>query len=414
MNDMPMLMLIFITQLFITYTLWRFIRKIIWNKSLEWNHCVSLLFFFISHSMLFIFAYDQWFYYLFLAMIIILFSALQCGSKKQKLLFFIVFYSLFAFAKMIFYVEGDGNYLLTTGVLISWFLLEAELIIETMISKYRQTQKNSEWYALCFVPIVTFVAIIMLESYVSLEMNMKIMIIIFAYWLNIFIFYFYETMLGYYQEILENHQVIFQQKLYETRMENMVKNEKEMSAFRHDLKNHLFALNILADQGETKKIKDYLQEMDIELSKSSLKRFSKNKDIDMLLNYFVNKVHAEGASLNVTVDLPLELQWNMYDLNIILGNLIDNAIDAVGKVPDKEIHFYMKFQKGILKIKVENVYDGLCLIEDGRYLTTKNDILGTHGYGLDNVKKIVEKYSGTMDIESSNCRFIVKILLFQK
>lgn len=414
MNDMPMIMLILITQLFIAYTLWRFIRKIIWNKSLEWTHCVSLVFFFISHSIIFIFAYDQWFYYLFLAIIMILFSVLQCGSKKQKLLFFISLFGIYAFAKIIFFVEGEGNYLLTTGVLIAWFLFETELIIETMVSKYHKIQKNSEWYVLCFIPIATFIAIIMVESYILLEMNMKIMIIIFAYWLNIFIFYFYETMLGYYQEILENHQVIFQQKLYETRMENMIKNEKEMSAFRHDLKNHLFALNILADQGETDKIKSYLREMDVELSKSSLKRFSKSKDIDMLLNYFVNKVYAEDATLKVIVDLPSDFQWNMYDLNIILGNLIDNAIDAVQKVSDKEIQLHVKFQKGIFKIKIENVYDGICNIAEGRYLTTKNGISETHGYGLDNVKKIVEKYSGTMDIDSSNYRFLVKILLFQK
>lgn len=413
MNNMPTVMLNLISQLFITYTFWRLIRKVLWNKALEWKHYAALITFFVGHSVIFTVWKTEWFYYFFLAVLLLFFALLQNGNLKCKLSYFLITYVLCTFGKLIFTIEGNENYLLSTGVLLAWFLFESELIVETMICKQRKTPKNTEWYALCFVPVITYIAIVAIEFYMPLELNMKIMLVIFSYWLNVFIFYFYETMLGYYEEILENHQVIFQQKLYETRMENLIKNEKEMSAFRHDLKNHLFALNIMANQGETEKIKAYLQDMDIELSKSSLKRFSSNKDIDMLLNYFVNKAQSANVILSITADLPADLQWNMYDLNIILSNLIDNALEAVEKISEKEIRLHIKYQKGILKLKIENVYDGICQIEEGRYLTTKDEKTGIHGYGLGNVRKIVEKYSGTMDIESSDYLFVVKILLFQ-
>ena len=218
----------------------------------------------------------------------------------------------------------------------------------------------------------------------------------------------------FYQEVLENHQIIFQKKIYETRMEHVEKMEKQMSAFRHDLKNHLFALNIMAEENDIEQIKKYLQEMDDSLSRSVTRNYTENKAFDMLLNYFMIKANSADVIIRLTASIPKDLDWNMYDLNIVLGNLIDNAIEGVTYVVEKVIDLNIKYHKGILMIKVENNYNSELKIQEGRYLTTKENHSEEHGFGLENVSKVVEKYSGTMEIHSENNRFKVKLLLYQK
>lgn len=414
MNEVQEIMMILIAQVFLAYVLWRFIRKIIYGQALVLKQYIGIILFSIGHAIVTILKPDIILYVLIIIVLAILLTIIQDISLKMKIVFASILVGLFCMGKFIFTIDGINNYLLTAGILMSLFIFESELIIETAACQLKRHPKSSEWYALCLIPIVSFVLLTVLEFYIELNVEIRIMAVIFTYWLNIFIFYFYETMLGYYQEVLDNHQTMFQQKLFETRMEHLYKVEKQMSAFRHDLKNHLFALNIMADQGETDKIKEYLQEMDIELLQSSVKSYTQNKNIDMLLNYFTSKAELSDAKLNIVTEIPPTMDWNIYDLNILLGNLIDNAIEAVSKTEDKNIDLELKFQRGLLKLKIQNPFNVECKIEDGRYVTTKEKEPENHGFGLENVSNIVDKYAGTMEISSENHRFDVKILLYQK
>ena len=88
MNNMPTVMLNLISQLFITYTFWRLIRKVLWNKALEWKHYAALITFFVGHSVIFFVWKTEWFYYFFLAVLLLFFALLQNGNLKCKLSYF--------------------------------------------------------------------------------------------------------------------------------------------------------------------------------------------------------------------------------------------------------------------------------------------------------------------------------------
>jgi sensor histidine kinase regulating citrate/malate metabolism len=107
------------------------------------------------------------------------------------------------------------------------------------------------------------------------------------------------------------------------------------------------------------------------------------------------------------------------DVVTILGNLLDNAFDAVAKVEDKMIKLDVESSKGSLYIKIDNTFDGEVKYADGadnaeeldRVIVSRKTASG-HGYGLSNIRKSVEKYDGHMDVSHEGNIFSVGILLY--
>ena len=91
-----------------------------------------------------------------------------------------------------------------------------------------------------------------------------------------------------------------------------------------------------------------------------------------------------------------------FDINVILGNLLENAIEAAGKTENKYLSVHIKLKRGILKVKIENSFESCILCEEQNrketILKTTKPFTEQHGIGLKNVKKIVEKYNGTMAV----------------
>lgn len=118
-----------------------------------------------------------------------------------------------------------------------------------------------------------------------------------------------------------------------------------------------------------------------------------------------------GIRIEADVKIPEELELSIYDMNIILTNLLDNSMEAVKSVEDKRIGIYIVYNKNRLQIKIDNLFEGERIKEKGHYVTTKADREG-HGYGLKNVAKIVKKYDGIFEIREEGDRFTVEIVLF--
>ena len=99
--------------------------------------------------------------------------------------------------------------------------------------------------------------------------------------------------------------------------------------------------------------------------------------------------------------------------SIIVGNLMDNAIRGAVASDERRLSFQMYYGKGIMNIQIENSIKDTPKVQNGIYLTTKSRKEG-HGIGLQNVKLVVEKYHGQMEICHTEKSFQVKILLYMK
>lgn len=96
-----------------------------------------------------------------------------------------------------------------------------------------------------------------------------------------------------------------------------------------------------------------------------------------------------------------------------MGNLMDNAIRGTAASDERRLSFQMYYGKGIMNIQIENSIKDTPKVRNGIYLTTKSRKEG-HGIGLQNVKLVVEKYHGQMEICHTEKSFQVKILLYMK
>ncbi|NLI89994.1 MAG: sensor histidine kinase [Epulopiscium sp.] len=111
------------------------------------------------------------------------------------------------------------------------------------------------------------------------------------------------------------------------------------------------------------------------------------------------------------MDIPKEINIPFFDITVVLGNLLDNAIEAVGKIEeDKYINIKLEYREGKFILEIKNSFNGVIIKEDDTICTSNLD-KENHGIGLKSVKSVVEKYNGIMEIEYDESNFSVKVCI---
>ncbi|MCM1488501.1 MAG: ATP-binding protein, partial [Firmicutes bacterium] len=137
-------------------------------------------------------------------------------------------------------------------------------------------------------------------------------------------------------------------------------------------------------------------------------------EIDGLLNFKFYPALEEGTKINAKVTLPLNMTFPSFDLTVILGNLIDNALEAIALVEEnKFIDFKMNYSKGMMVIKISNPYKNALNMENGKLITSKKDKTN-HGLGLKSINEILKRYNGITEIETDENTFTITAALYLK
>lgn len=136
--------------------------------------------------------------------------------------------------------------------------------------------------------------------------------------------------------------------------------------------------------------------------------------IDFLLNNAKQRAEALQAKFFLEIDL-LELPMAEYDIFYVLGNLLDNAIEAIEKCDedDRYINVKMINPNNMFQLYIENSYRVEPQKKGKRFLSTKENEESEHGWGIENVREIVERYKGMLDISYHNQRFQVDLVILK-
>ena len=136
--------------------------------------------------------------------------------------------------------------------------------------------------------------------------------------------------------------------------------------------------------------------------------------IDFLLNKAKQRAETLQANFYLEIDL-LELPMAEYDIFYVLGNLLDNAIEAIEKcdADNRYINIKMKNRNSMFRLYIENSYKLEPQRKGKRFLSTKENEKSEHGWGIENVREIVERYKGMLDINYQNQRFQVDLVLIK-
>lgn len=203
-----------------------------------------------------------------------------------------------------------------------------------------------------------------------------------------------------------------QNKYYERQFELMKISLKATKSIKHDLKNHLTSLYALAEEDKREELLGYLSEA-IEIVDTRQEfACTGNVGIDSIINFKLQNVKKDKIDVTVDLNVPKELKIPSFDMTVILGNLLDNALNAVKKLDkNRFINIKMKYTKGRLIIKMDNSFNGIIIKKEG-LISTSNKDEKNHGLGLLNVKSALEKYNGTIEFEYDDCNFHTTLLMY--
>lgn len=189
---------------------------------------------------------------------------------------------------------------------------------------------------------------------------------------------------------------------------------------RHEMKNHMANIKGLADAGQYVEIEEYVHKMDETMQELEYKYVTGNAVTDVIINDKWRR--AEKAGIRFDADFRYSGEIPVFDLGVILNNLLDNAIEACEKLePGKGfIRLSLKRKKQFLLLEVENSFDGNMPVREGGSLpsTTKQstlpEIITEHGIGLENVRDMAERYFGGVNIKVKGEVFHVTVMLQQE
>ena len=198
--------------------------------------------------------------------------------------------------------------------------------------------------------------------------------------------------------------------------------ERELSILqlrdvRHNMKNNLVSILAYAENGDNEKIIRFVNEIMEEGGiKTSTVTNSGNIVIDSLIGYWYVEAKKVGIDFSVNLNIPMEMPFRGADICLILGNLLENAVEAAQKAEGKKyIRLHMIYDKNNLLLFVENNYKGVLIkTKDKRLKSTKTDA-GNHGVGLSSVYRIAAKYHGVVTIDDGvTNRFLIRVVLYGK
>ncbi|MCM1190195.1 MAG: GHKL domain-containing protein [Muribaculaceae bacterium] len=298
---------------------------------------------------------------------------------------------------------------------ISFFLiLVCELFAEKIITMHKNVETAPN-FPLMIVPICSIAVIVLLIYSGACASRGVAIVSIGLLVINFLMLYLYNMLLHSISQKFETEMLRQKMQIYANQLGLIAQSEEQVKTLRHDMKHHLNELKLLANRHNVADIQQYIDHMEDYIRNPNEIVASGNMEIDSVLNYMLQKARDELETVIVKVILPEKIK-HTFDINVMIGNLLENAIEAARQTKQKYLNVNMALKKGVLKIRIENSFLPAGLVKEGkqensRFLTTKK-ANGQHGIGLKSVKKIVETYNGTMEVTSQNELFCVSLILY--
>lgn len=221
-----------------------------------------------------------------------------------------------------------------------------------------------------------------------------------------------------FESLAQNTEYQKKTMLYEQQLDLCNQQAKEREAqnaevrmLRHDIKQHLICLLGMVNADKKQEAINYLTSLLDNGTSKKIYEISRSGNIvvDSLVNYKCSVAQKENIEFNANIFIPPVLPFQNGNLTIILGNLLENALDACRHVTSgkRMIGMQMSYQKEILSIVVWNTFEGI-LAPDG-----ERSIQSKHGMGMLSIEQAVTTYNGELTTETQGDIFKAAVILYE-
>lgn len=302
----------------------------------------------------------------------------------------------------------------------SFCLIAVELLdfaVIKIIGKFQNLNSNAPIpHTFSIIAILVPCVSVLFEILLFMQKNVSDLVyalsLICVVSLNFLLIYLYDSISKLFDKKIETEMAKQETKYYHKQAELIQNNSQKIKQLRHDMKNYTIALSELIKNNENEKALKYISSVSGILEPAKIYCNTGILSIDSIVNYKFTRAEEIGISVDSEITIPNNLNLNSNDLVAILGNLLDNAIEASSKAENKYIKFRTSYDRGTVLIVLTNSYNGELNFEGKSYKTTKEDNKAIHGIGLKSIKSAVEKYNGAMKVTHTDTEFSVRILLF--
>ena len=186
---------------------------------------------------------------------------------------------------------------------------------------------------------------------------------------------------------------------------------------KHEMRGHLTNIRGLAQSGEYASLEDYIARMDESMGSFELTLQTGNPVTDVIVNDIRRRSLDLGVRFQADFHYPGSGAYDAFDVGVILQNLLQNALEACGKVGEGERFIVLTGKKKgrFFLIEVKNSFVGEVVFgRDGLPVTTKKEDVPMHGLGLSNVRREAEKYMGELELKTDRQEFSATVLLQER
>ena len=396
-----------LANFFTIFVIYRFMR--IFFESRRCNRTLNLLsylLYFVATS-LFYFWFNIPLITLIINLITMFMISLTYEASIQKRIIYVIYMYLFmAVAEIItaamtgyvyFSVFSQGDYRDSFGVIAVRIVIYGETLLLENI-KLTKNGRNIGWIfwlASIMIPVSTLILEVIIANQTNLTKVEAVGSVSLLFAVNIIAFYLYDSLAENYIKKSKLALLQKENELYSRQCEIMQSSTEDLQAFRHDMSNQLIILNHLLEEGKDEEARRQLDQLSRFIKGKVIYSTSGNIIIDGLVNYKLQSVASENIKVETEIVVPKQLNIDIADFVTLLGNLLDNALEALKKVDREQRILTIKimFSQERLIGRITNTYCGEIYLKDDKILTSKKE-KQKHGYGLSNVEKIIKKYNG--------------------
>lgn len=325
-------------------------------------------------------------------------------SQKEKWFFFL--YYTVIYLMYLYIPNGIYNRNLTIALPVSTFALE----LYSFFKIYFGRHQLKKYGLLIYWGVILAISGLITDCYyingnIYTNMSLALLVSLSAYLMILSLVYALRTAdvhndlaVSSSRLALAKSQIAMQKEYYDALSGQM----NEIRGIKHDIRHFVGVVRRLAEEGRYTELERFLREYAENTETDPLPVFCENVVANSILGYYSLKAKEGGIPIHFSCSIQRQLSMSDSDLCVVLGNALENSIEACGNLDNPDARFLSAEARtinGQMLLKIKNSYNGYLNIQDGGYLSTKSGEF--HGIGMQNIKKVVEACGGFVKTEHS-------------